>query len=217
MFCRECGNPLQENSCVCAKCGAFCGGTMFMYSKKKYFKSELCSKSSKTTTTISWVLIGIIAIISALSVITTFMDYNSVIKPLKECETVDEIVECLDEAMEDGSVMANAIYMNKDELIELFGTDEAGPIVEYCAMTLTITVVILVVWLVGVILLFFFAVYNRSFKCAVWGAILGFSNGFVVMASCIAIVIFVRNWNKEYKAYCMNPTAGESTTHYNFS
>ena len=114
MRCNICGNQLEDNACICDKCGSFCGGSVVsVCSRKEFFKSDKCSKGSKTLESIAWVLAVILAGILIFSALTTALK----LPVLDNGETKEEILSDFEE------VIGAPTGIPVETLDETFGDD----------------------------------------------------------------------------------------------
>lgn len=211
MRCNSCGNMLQENACICDKCGAFCGVTVSVPSKKEYFSSGSCSKKSKQLTVIGWVLVVVLAFLLAFNTTTAAMQIIDVLNKISECESLEEVFSLLEEM--GGSSMG----VSESELEEL-GKSDSDEIIRSLRTAVLTGLILIIVIEAAVIILSVFTVWKKSFKCAIWALVLSalFVVSYLALACTIAIAIFAYSWSNEYKAYCINPNNCTSQN-FNFS
>ncbi|MBE6692105.1 MAG: zinc ribbon domain-containing protein [Ruminococcaceae bacterium] len=211
MNCNKCGKPVGENATFCESCGALCGNNLFVYSRAKYFDSPLCSKKSKTLTTVGWVLVAAVAV-CLLGVL--FMSMQAVppaLDALSKCESVGEVIRTME------SLSGAPLGLTEEDLM-MFNAD-VSELIETIGLIFVITIVVSSVMALAVIWLSIFTVYKKSFKCSVWAAILcAFSvSNLLVFGMSIGLTFIANAWNKEYKEYCANPRMAEGNSNFNFS
>lgn len=211
MYCKKCGSQVEENACFCDKCGALMDNNLFVYSRAKYFDSHLCSKKSKTLTIIAWVLVALLTGLLIFSLFSLIQAIPPILNEIAECETIGSVIETMEK-------LSGAPLGFTEEDILLFDAN-AKELIETIGLIFVITVVVSSVMALAVILLSIFAVYKKSFKCALWAAILCALSvsSILVFAVSFAIAVLANSWNKEYKKYCENPRMAEEDSNCNFS
>ena len=207
MRCNICGNQLEDNACICDKCGSFCGGSVVsVCSRKEFFKSDKCSKGSKTLESIAWVLAVILAGILIFSALTTALK----LPVLDNGDTKEEILSDFEE------VIGAPTGIPVETLDETFG-DDVEACREYFKKLAYTTVVISAATFLVTIAISAIFVYTKNSRWATWAFILCFLSNIIALGFGIALFIISRKWDKEYRRYCLNPSAFEETTRYNFS
>lgn len=207
MRCNFCGNQLDDNACICDKCGSFCGGNMTsVCSKKEYFQSDKCSGSSKKLVTVAWVLIFLLGAVLAVSVLNTAL----ALPVLDGGETHGEVLSNFEQ------VVGAPTSISVETLEEAFA-DDVEECRDYFRNLAYTTVVVSAGIFAAVLLLAVLTVNKKSSRLGVWVFILCFLSNLIALAFGILLFLISRKWENEYRAYCINPSAFEDATHYNFS
>ena len=158
MYCKNCGSEVGANACFCEKCGALCGNNLFVYSRAKYFDSPLCSKKSRTLTLIGWILVVGISVMLIYSLALAMKAVPPVLNQLAESEDIGSAIKTMER-------LSGAPLGLTEEEILLFSAD-VNEFIQTISLILNITIIVSAVSALAVILLSIFAVYKKSFKCA---------------------------------------------------
>ncbi len=212
MYCKKCGNQVEQNACFCEKCGALCGGNLFVYSRERYFNSQFCSKKSKVLTNIAWVLVVLLSALLIYSLISAMQLIAPIMERLSACKDFDSVFDTMENISR--MVIGEA---QREELMSAYGS--VDKLIEFISIIFNTTVIVSAVALLAVVLLSIIAIYKKSFKCSIWAAVicaLSFANWYVFGIS-MAIAIFASSWNKEYKEYCANPQGFGDDMNFDFS
>lgn len=213
MYCNNCGNPLENNACVCNRCGAFCssGANPFLYSKKEYFASDSCSENSKRFTWISWILLGVLAFILAFNMANAVFLFSDMLEDLADCQDYDSVMKVIEENM--------GASLGVQPEMEGLSEAEFDLFLSTLETTIIVTLVFMCLLALGAVIFTLFAIAKKNRQCAIWGLVLSALTllNVITLGCSISILVFACKWHKEYRDYCLNPMSGNTNTTFNFS
>lgn len=220
MYCKNCGNSIDDNAKFCNRCGAPVQNQSFAtptpgMDKKEYFDSSYASEGSKKMRTASKILIGILAAVIAFMVLTNIKGVRLFTTVLNSQDiTLAELIEKLealgmdDFEINDENIDSVEFFSNLQTLEEEYEKEFGISLIELIKTTFYITVAITIG---GSVLMLLFAVlgvlkFKKGFAITALVFSILFSGSWVCICITIALLVLVNKLNNEYNAYCMNGT-----------